>query len=410
MPLGPDARVLRRGPYVLLALAVALSALSTGLLQAQEGLPYLLGISLVLGVLHFVCADRRWHTAELNDAVGRWYLVVRTALAFVGTVLNPFYAVFATVGYFDQHLYVPRRWGALALTTTAVSMAGSQSGGFPPQSAVQWGAFIGLFALNTGLATMFSRIAAKEELVAAERVDTIAALERTNQALQEAMAENARLHEQLVDQAREAGVRDERERLALEIHDTIAQSLIGVVTQLQAAQDAADPQVADTHRGRAARMAREALGEARRSVQGLRPAQLDEAQLNTALEQLVRGWSQDTGISGELTITGAAQQQRAEVEATVLRVAQESLANVAKHAQAGRVGVTLSYTDDELVLDIRDDGVGFDPSAAVTPLVGGVGLDGMRQRAKKLAGRLVVESEKGGGTAISLWVPVLRRG
>lgn len=398
MPLGPHSMALRRGPYLLLALATLLGLFTAEMLEAEAGLPYLLGISVSLAVLHFWFADRRWDQGP--DAVSATYLVVRTVLAFVATALNPFFAVFATVGYFDQHLYVPRRWTPWALTATAVTMAGSQSGGFPPSSFLQGGAFAALFALNVGLATFFARIADQEQNLAAERDATIVQLEQ-------ALAENARLHEQLVEQARESGMRDERERLALEIHDTIAQSLIGVVTQLQAAEDASDPGVAGKHRERAANLAREALGEARRSVQGLRPAQLEEATLTAALDRLVREWSRDNAIAGALTVTGDPEPQPADVEATVLRVTQESLANVAKHAGAGRVGVTLSYMMDELMLDVRDDGAGFDPATVrnSSPESGGVGLHGMRERARRLSGELVIESEIGGGTAISLRVP-----
>jgi signal transduction histidine kinase len=293
-------------------------------------------------------------------------------------------------------------------------------------------AFGGLFALNAGLSLLFGRIATHE-------ADTAAARDTTIRRLEEALAENARLQEQLVEQGREAGVRDERERLALEIHDTIAQSLIGVVTQLQAAADAADPEAAHRHHERAADLAREALGEARRSVQGLLPRRLDDADLGGALADLVDDWSQATGVPGEVIVTGEPTQVHRDVDSTVVRVAQESLANVGKHAGASRVAVTLSYMDAELTLDVYDDGVGFDPDAVAPPARagsgdgagdragdgagdgagdlagnaagnGGVGLHGMRQRAARLAGELVVESAPGSGTAVSLRVPLLSHG
>ena len=411
MPLGPGSVVLRRGPYVLLTLATALGVLTAGMLHVEAGLPYLLALAGALGVLHYCGADRRWESADTRaDRIGQGYFVLRTLLAFAATALNPFFAVFAMIGYFDQHLYLPPRWSPWALSATAVTMAGSQSGGFPPHGALQWGAFAAIFALNAGLAMGFCRLAAQEQSVAQQRDSTIDQLEQANAALHAAMAENARLNQRLVEQAREAGVRDERQRLALEIHDTIAQSLIGVLTQLQAAEDTSEVGSAEGHRMRAADLARAALGEARRSVQGLRPAQLDQAALDVALDRLVREWSQDHGIAGELTITGSSFRQRADVEAAVLRVTQESLTNVAKHACAGRVGVTLSYMEDELSLDVRDDGVGFCPESVTVSQAGGVGLHGMRQRAQKLAGELVVESEVGGGTAVSLRLPAVRGG
>ena len=100
-----------------------------------------------------------------------------------------------------------------------------------------------------------------------------------------------------------------------------------------------------------------------------------------------------------------------EVAATLLRIAQEALANTAKHAGATRAGVTLSYMGDEVTLDVRDDGRGFDPVAVVPrSRTGGFGLAGMRARAERVAGAVAVESEPGQGTAISARVPLVRHG
>ncbi|WP_374203133.1 sensor histidine kinase [Streptomyces sp. ST2-7A] len=100
-----------------------------------------------------------------------------------------------------------------------------------------------------------------------------------------------------------------------------------------------------------------------------------------------------------------------DVEATVLRVAQEALTNVDKHAGASRVGVTLSYMGEVLTLDVRDDGTGFEASPNGVPApngTGGLGLPGMRQRAARVAGEVVVESGPGAGTAVCLKVPAVR--
>jgi signal transduction histidine kinase len=395
---------LRRGPYLLLALATALSVLTADLFERPGSIPWLVGLSALTGVLHLCCVDLRWGR-PLDDATGVGYVVLRWALAFTLTWINPFSAVFAVAGYFDGHLFLSRRWQSLALLATALTLAGSQSGGFPPRNWLQGAAFVGLFALNAGLALFFGRVAVHEEELATERDDTIRRLEA-------ALAENAQLQERLVEQARETGVRDERERLALEIHDTIAQSLIGVVTQLQAADEAPGQADARTHRDQAAALARDALTEARRSVQALMPSRLHETDLRSALGALVDDWSGTTGIPTDVVVTGVTAgtgQLHRDIDATVLRVAQESLANVGKHARASRVGVTLSYMDSELTLDVRDDGVGFDPSAVVPEPGSGVGLVGMRHRAARLAGDLVVESEPGQGTAVSLRVPAVAR-
>jgi signal transduction histidine kinase len=407
---GPLTTFLRRGPYALLAvssIAAAASASSVGTSKGEAVAIVMLVV--LLGGLHWLCADRRWGS-NLVDRTGAAYVTVRTIAAFAVTWLNPFFAVFALIGYFDAGLYVRRPWTWVVMLTTAVTLAGSQSGGLPPDGVGQLGLFIGLFVVNGALTIVMSNADAHESRVSEERKTTIEKLEQANVRLEQALTENAGLQAQLVGQARESGVRDERERLALEIHDTIAQSLTGIVTQLQAVTDTTDDAASREHVKRAADLAREALGEARRSVQGLLPLRLDSTGVVEALTHLTRDWSGATGIAAELVVTGAVEPLHPDIEATALRIAQEALTNVSKHADADRVGVTLSYTDDELVLDVRDDGAGFDPAATPTPTGHGVGLHGMRQRAARVAGELVIESEPGSGTAVSLRLPAVPHG
>jgi signal transduction histidine kinase len=109
----------------------------------------------------------------------------------------------------------------------------------------------------------------------------------------------------------------------------------------------------------------------------------------------------------EFTATGETRPVHPEVEVTLLRAAQEALANVAKHAGAGRVGMTLSYMDDEVALDVRDDGVGFVPARVKADGKGGYGLAAMRQRAARLAGNVTIESAPGGGTVVSVSLPAI---
>lgn len=123
-------------------------------------------------------------------------------------------------------------------------------------------------------------------------------------------------------------------------------------------------------------------------------------------------WADRATVSIEFTTTGTARPMHPEIEATLLRVTQEALSNVAKHADAARVGLTLSYMEDQVTLDVRDDGEGFAPGS-VPPgghATGGFGLTGMRQRIQRLAGTLNIESEPGGGTAISASVPAIAAG
>jgi signal transduction histidine kinase len=237
--------------------------------------------------------------------------------------------------------------------------------------------------------------------------------------LEAALEENAGLHAQLLAQAREAGVLDERHRMAREIHDTLAQGLTGIITQLAAAEQARErPEDRQRHLDNAARLARESLSEARRSVQAWRPEPLDRAALPDVLAEIARQWSALTGVPVEVITTGDPLPLHPEIEAALLRTAQEALANVAKHAKASRAGLTLSYMGDVVTLDVRDDGIGFavpngshGPHGAAGAGPGnpgsGFGLTAMRQRVSRVAGTLAVESEPGGGTAISARVPAI---
>ena len=156
--------------------------------------------------------------------------------------------------------------------------------------------------------------------------------------------------------------------MAREIHDTLAQGLTGIITQLQAAEHAADDLAGwRRHFEAATRLARESLSEARRSVEALRPESLETGRLSEALAEVAGRWSALHGIPVQVTTTGTARPMQSEAEFALLRTAQEALANVAKHAQATRVGVTLSYMEHEVALDVRDDGRGFDLAKLCAP-------------------------------------------
>ena len=243
-----------------------------------------------------------------------------------------------------------------------------------------------------------------------ERRQALADLNEANGRLVATIAENEDLHRQLIAQAREAGVAEERRRMAREIHDTLAQGLTGIVTQLQAAEQAAsrppgDPAGWRRHVAAATQLARDSLSEARRSVDALRPEPLERCRLSEALADVAERWAALNGIPVQALTTGTARPIRPEIEFALLRAAQEALANVARHAHATRVGLTVSYMENEVALDVRDDGVGFDP--ATLPDNGGFGLIAMRQRIADLSGTLEVESEPGGGTAISTCIPTV---
>ncbi|EGD43385.1 putative signal transduction histidine kinase [Nocardioidaceae bacterium Broad-1] len=326
----------------------------------------------------------------------------RTLLIAVLTVMHPLFCIVAWVGFLDAFDSFRGRLRWVAMGVTAVIMAVGQTGGPPPYDN-PWQAMLLplLFVVNFGLATLMGHYSEHLDAISRERGETIVRLE-------DALAENHRLQEQLLAQSRSAGVRDERERLAREIHDTIAQSLAGVVAQLQAAQGSSDAEDVRRRVARSTEMARTALVEARRSVQDLAPAELADASLSDALSALVEGWRDDHGVEASFVVVGEATALHSEVEATLLRIAQEALANVAKHASARRVGVTVTFDGSEVILDVRDDGSGFDPAAPRRSSAFGLGV--MRDRAQRLTGTFTLESAPGSGTAVSASIPALPRG
>ncbi|GAA0913457.1 sensor histidine kinase [Nonomuraea longicatena] len=200
----------------------------------------------------------------------------------------------------------------------------------------------------------------------------------------------------------EVGVLQERARLAREIHDTLAQGFSGIITQLEAAEQAGDdPEAVRRRIVIAKRLARENLREARRSVQALRPEPLERARIDLALHDVAARWSAASGVTAAVSVDGAPRPLPPEVEASLLRAAQEGLSNVAKHARASRAAITLSYMDDEVTLDVLDDGVGFERAGPS----GGYGLQAMRERAGVAGGTLTVESAPGEGTALCVSIP-----
>ncbi|MGW1621003.1 sensor histidine kinase [Streptomyces sp. NPDC002172] len=399
----------RWGPYALLAVGVVTAVGSAHVVGMTRAAMWASGVLVVLALLLQVYWGRAARKRPGPSRTSVTLYFVRWALGFALTWLNPFFAFYAVTGYYTAPRQLTRRLVLPGLFLTAVTMAGSEIGGMPPHGLLWWFGFVIVFGANCGLVALFTRANAQEQARARTQAETIAALGRANTALQQALDENAALHAQLLLQAREAGVADERRRLAAEIHDTIAQGLAGIIAQLQVVSNTPDPQVAEEHAARALALARHSLGEARRSVHNLAPVALEHDGLPEALQKTVAEWGERTSIRAEFTLTGTVEQLHEEVAATLLRIVQEALSNAARHAHASRVGVTLSYLGDEVILDIRDDGTGFDLlTVPARTRAGGFGLDGMRARAERIAGSLTVESEPGLGTALSARVPLVR--
>ncbi|WP_410581569.1 sensor histidine kinase [Amycolatopsis sp. lyj-108] len=203
--------------------------------------------------------------------------------------------------------------------------------------------------------------------------------------------------------SREAGMAAERERMAREIHDTLAQGFTSIVTLTQAIESEmdTDPKAARRHLDLAARTARENLAEARAMVAAQMPSALAAASLEESLRRLVERLTEETGIEASIEVDGPLPALPMATEVVLLRGAQEALSNIRKHSRAAVVSLHLSVVDGQARLRVTDDGAGFDPAEPT----GGFGLAGMRARAGQVGGIVTLESEPGAGTTLELEVP-----
>ncbi|GAA2835460.1 histidine kinase [Nonomuraea rubra] len=454
----PAARwpvVLAVGPYALLALLAAVTVViyrSEGVSPALELVLCALMAAWMLGVFTLRPAWRG------RAAVMAGFLAVLLLLMAALVVRAPWFGFFTPAAYVYAFRLLRWPWQPAGVAAVAVVAGTAQAYSVDKSTAIGLLTYAAVVAANAIPMCAFAWFARRAARRNEEREQALRAAREANRRLAASLAENAALHEQLLAQARDAGVQEERQRMAREIHDTLAQGLTGIISQLRAAEHAADtapsrrghadgapegrhgdvgddpegghgdvgsdpegrrghatdesegrrghvdgdpegrrgraagepagrrghvaadPEGWRRHVAAAAKLARESLAEARRSVHALRPEPLRSARLSEALEGVAERWSALHEIPVQVTTTGTARPIRPEAEAALLRIAQEALANVAKHARASRVGVTLSYLDHEAALDIRDDGGGFDPSqlGAAAPLTDRSSLDPAR--------------------------------
>jgi signal transduction histidine kinase len=381
----------RRFVPVWHALFGALVAL-TAVLVAVDG-----GIGPVARIvaLCLLGASILWYAlaggAGLRREAGERYLAVAAPLTIALMAAAPIGALLLFVLY--PHVWAmlrPRRAVpvTVAVVAAVVVVVVAQQGWDGPAvaAALVTGAVSLLFSLLLGL--WISRII------------------RQSKARAELAAELAATRAELAALSHEAGVRAERERLASEIHDTLAQGFTSVLLLLEAMETAldTDPAAARRHLDRARETARENLAEARAFVAALSPPDLGRTSLPEALRRLVERAGVESELVAGLAVTGDPHGLPAEHEVALLRAAQEALTNVRRHASASRVDVTLGYEPDAVRLRVRDDGCGFDPDAAAN---GGYGLAGMRARAARIGGAVNVLAAPGVGVAVCFEVPVL---
>lgn len=384
-------------PYVTLALSAALSILVTR--RPWDYQLVTLGLAAAAAAWVYCAYTRIPAKTEASGARIGVHLFVMLAFGAALMSRDMLFFIFVVTGFFHAG-YMKTMLGLVAGigATSLVVNSSVIEFGDPQAEAVI--VYVVIFLVQTS--AISSGFLLNERLVQLRQQREEALLSR-----EAALQENAGLHMQLLTQAREAGVLDERQRVARDIHDTVAQGLAGIIAQLHAADGTDDEAQRRRHLDSAADLARESLAEARRTVQAIGPPTLDAAQLPEALAEVSAKWSRAHDVPVELVTTGDAKPMHPEVEVTLLRVTQEALTNAAKHSGAARVGITLSYMEDQLALDVRDDGVGFEPAKAKAAKGSGYGIAAMRQRVGRLAGSLSVESEPGAGTVVSAIVPAV---
>ncbi len=206
---------------------------------------------------------------------------------------------------------------------------------------------------------------------------------------------------------RYSAVLAERNRIAGEIHDTLAQNLAGIALQLDSVtmQLSDVPQSLRERLDQACNLTRYSLAEARRAVTDLRSDDLELRELEAALPEIVNKLTAASGLQARVEVSGTPRRLNPMAEKNLLRIFQEAVANAVKHAHARNLNVELHYDSDHLTLRVRDDGCGFDTNQIVPLGVGHYGLTGMRERAERIGGHLQLHSKPGAGTELLIEAP-----
>ncbi|MFF6774348.1 sensor histidine kinase [Streptomyces sp. NPDC012637] len=377
----PDARWLARVMHVAFFLLLGAS-LARFLLRHpwEDRSPWIVALSGALASLYLLgpvlgtrATPRR--IAWLGTVVAVWMVLVVLAPSFAWCAVPLFYTGLRTLP--------PRAaLGLVTLLTVFVVTAQVQlsEGGFDPNLVIAPPA---VAAIATAVFVHADRQAERQRTLIEDLIRTRRELAATE---------------------RREGTLAERQRLSMEIHDTLAQGLSSQQMLLQAADRTwdADPATARRHVRTAESIAERNLAEARRFVHDLAPADLAEG---GGLEEALRGLA--ARESAVFRVDGPPVPLPDRVQSALLRIAQGALANIREHAEAASAALTLTYLDDQVVLDVADDGRGFDPAAAREDAgVRGHGLPAMRVRARQLGGTLTIESTPGEGTVLSAAIPL----
>jgi signal transduction histidine kinase len=337
------------------------------------------GVALVVVV--YVAMARRALVAPLGTAVTRWSTALLIAAGVVGPLFDPFASIVQAVLYPLLWVLSSGRHSAVIRSAVlAIGIALASGLGTSDWTSAAVGAVLA-FAFTVALGLWITRI----QGYGLER-------DRLLTELRAAQAELALME-------RQAGITEERARVAREIHDTIAQSLTGLVMTAQRSRSIAEraPESLGPTLALMENLAAEALAEARTLVASYTPVSVSGG-LPATLAVLADRFSAETGVA--VSVSGEAPDVDREAEVVLLRCAQEALANVRKHAHARQVRVSIDATDDGAGLTVTDDGVGVGTQAG-----NGYGLAGMAERVRLVGGTVEVGPGVSGGTTVRVALP-----
>ncbi|MEW1953443.1 sensor histidine kinase [Terrabacter sp. NPDC080008] len=394
----PVPTALRWGVHVLVV-ALLVLAVMRGVAAGTPGWPMVVILAGLVGVVYAVGAGSP--RVSRSPRAARIWLALLLVAWLALLAFSP-EAVYLAFPWFFLLLHLlPRRAGLLAIgVVTVTAVAGFAWHQRTLTAAMVIGPVLGagvVIATVLGYQALYAESENRRRLI----------------------VELDRAQSELAAAERRAGMMAERERLAREIHDTLAQGLSSIQLLLRAATRSLEPERGvDPGRARdlveqARHEAHENLAEARRFVRALAPGDLEQSTLTGALQRLCETTTSRAGIPVSFHEVGPPVALATPVEVALLRIAQAALSNTTQHARATRADVTFTVMDGAVSLDIVDDGIGFAPrpdAAGREPIdgssdgssVGGFGLRSMASRAAELGGLLAVESQPGSGTAISV--------
>ena len=382
------AEIMRNGVHILTATILVVAILMSVRMDLSRAVLNLVLLSLFAG-LYFV------GSYYLERMTGVWKLawLIALTVVWIADILVASAGIYLLFVLFFLYLRVLGMvWGSISVIFgTAVSV------GIQIPQGLTFGGVMGPVVSALVTVAIFYAFTRLHE-INTERTALIRELMETRQ--------------QLAETERAAGVAGERQRIAHEIHDTLAQGLSSIQMLLHAANRDLDGDInvdkARERIGLARQTAADNLQEARAMIAALQPAALSQTSLVGALDRMAQGFAAAADLNIEVEADGEVTQLPMKLEAVLLRIAQGAVGNVAKHAQATRARITVSYSDDAVRVDIVDNGVGFDVKAVESrPAgLGHIGLAAMKRRAEEVSGEVVIESSPGNGTAVSVSVPL----